>query len=83
VNDVSPAQRNSSEIKRDLSLRRSELQENLKRLLRGGKTRSGDSNPPSGPVGAIGRIGNGAAMPVLSIAAGTALVGLFLQRRRL
>ena len=83
MNEVSPVERNSSEIKRDLRLRRSELQENLKQLFRGRKAGAGNSNPPSGPVAAIGRIGNGATMPVLSIAAGAALVGVYLLRRRL
>jgi len=83
MNAVSPVERNSSEIKRDLRLRRSELQENLKQLFRGRKAGAGGSNRPSGPVAAIGLIGNGATMPVLSIAAGAALLGVYLLRRRL
>lgn len=89
MNDVSPVERNSSEIKRDLRLRRSELQENLKRLFRGRRAGSGDSNRPhgpSGPAGSIGRSGNGATLSVLSIAAGAAIIGVFgvfLLRRRL
>jgi len=78
VNDVSPVQRNSSEIKRDLRRRRSELQENLKGLLRGRKTRSGDSSRSKGPSGP-----NGAKMPLLSIAASAAMVGVLLMSRRL
>jgi len=80
VNDVSPLERNSSDIKRDLRRRRSELQVNLKRLFRGRNTLP---IGPGEPVGKIGRAGNGASMPVLSIAAGAALVGVFLLRRRL
>lgn len=80
MNDVSEVQRNSSEIKRDLRLRRSELQENLKSAVRGRKLRSGDSNESSGSSGPIA---NGATMPLLSIAAGAALVGVLLLRRRL
>lgn len=83
MNDVRPVERNSSEIKRDLRLRRSELHENLKQLFRGRKAGVDDSNRPSGPIGAMGRIGHRATMPVLSIAAGAALVGVFLLRRRL
>lgn len=80
MNDVSPAQRNSSEIKRDLRRRRSELQENLNSLLRGRKPRSGNSTTPPGPIELLG---NGATMPLLSIAAGAALVGFLLLKRRL
>ena len=86
MNDVGPVERSSFEIKRDLRLRRSELQDNLRQFFRGSKVRADDSNRPSGPVGGmgtIGRIGTGAAMPVLTVAAGAALVGLFLLRRRL
>jgi hypothetical protein len=77
-------ERNSSEIKRDLERRRSELEENLHQIFRGKKARS-SSNRLLGSSESIeiGDLGNGVKLPVLAIVAGAALAGLFLLRRRL
>ena len=85
MNDVNPLERNSSEIKRDLERRRSELEENLHQIFRGKKTLWSSNRPfgPSESIQTIAALGNGAKLPVLAILAGAALVGLFLLRRRL
>jgi hypothetical protein len=84
MNDGGPVERNSSEIKRDLRRRRSELEENLKRLFGGRNPGPDGSDPARGPSEPLGVIRNGAGAPVLSIAAGAALIGaFFLLRRRL
>jgi hypothetical protein len=82
---MSPVERNSSEIKRDLERRRSELEENLHQIFRGKKARSSSNRlfGSSESIETIGDLGNGVKLPVLAIVAGAALAGLFLLRRRL
>ncbi len=79
---MSAVERHSSEIKRDLMRRRSELEEQLTRLFRGRKARSSAFLEPGGPIG-VAPVRNGAGVPLLPIAAGVALVGVFLMRRHL
>jgi hypothetical protein len=82
VNDRNPIDRHPSEIKRDLVMRRSELEGHLIRLFRRRKPVWSGSQLPEGPAGDTGSVRNGATLPLLPIAGGAALVAFFLLRRR-
>jgi hypothetical protein len=78
MNGVSPGERSVSEIRRDLRRRRSELQENLYILFRGR-----NPGPPRGAIEPMGFHVKSARMPAIAIAAGVAVAGFYLLRRRL
>jgi hypothetical protein len=77
VRDVSGTQRSSSEIKRELELRRSELQEDMDFLFRGRKARANEARPELPGYSGSG----GGTFPLLPVIAAGAVIGFLLLRR--
>ncbi len=74
--DVTGIPRSSSQIKRGLELRRSELREDMDLLIRGRKSRPSDAQENG-----MAPLSGDSRLPLLSIAAAGAVVGFFLLRR--